>query len=169
MPYQIYAPDFAFMIENADGVCGYVLGVPDSDRFLDRINGDWFPSLRRRHADPGPDRDTWQGSDWARHHIHHPPQALEPELAPYPAHGHIDLLPVAQGKGVSARAMAHLTDALRKAGAPGMHLPVSPRNHRALRFYGKLGFAVLDPPGVVRDTVYVARHFRGAHEGPSLP
>lgn len=156
VPYQVYEPDFAFVIENRDGVCGYVLGAPDTERFMRHMNEDWLPPLQRRHADPGSDRTKWAGSDWVRYAIHHPPEALDPELAPYPAHGHIDLLPVAQGKGVGKRAMQHLINLLRETGAPGMHLAVSPRNERALRFYAKLGFEVLDPPGIKADTVYVA-------------
>ena len=157
LPYQIFEPDFAFVIENGRGVCGYVLGAPDTGRFMAQMTHDWFPSLRPRYRDPGADRGRWRGSDWLRHEIHHP--ATEPlaELGPYPAHGHIDLLPVARGRGVGRRAMTHLMDRLREAGAPGLHLGVNARNTRALRFYTKLDFEPVDPPGMIGDTLYLAR------------
>lgn len=157
VPYQIFEPDFAFVIENGEGVCGYVLGAPDTGRFMSQMVHDWFPSLRPRFADPGPDRDRWRGSDWLRHMVYHPAAMPPAELARYPAHGHIDLLPRAQGRGVGKRAMEHLMDLLREAGAPGIHLGVQSANARALHFYDKLGFEAVDTSSVVDDTVYVAR------------
>ena len=59
----------------------------------------------------------WQGSDWARHRIHHPDLEIPPVLLPFPAHGHIDLLPPAQGKGIGRRCMAFLERRLAKAGS----------------------------------------------------
>ncbi len=157
VPYQIYEPEFAFVIENRDGVCGYVLGAPDTRRFMAQMTHDWFAALQPRYADPGTDRSRWKGSDWARHAIHYPDREPIPELAPYPAHGHIDLLPVAQGKDMGRRAMEHLMDRMRAAGVTGLHMGVNARNARALRFYERLGFTTLEPPGIVGDAVYVVR------------
>src|SRR5687768_5326161 len=30
VPYQVYEPDFAFVIDGPNGVCGYILGAPDT-------------------------------------------------------------------------------------------------------------------------------------------
>ncbi len=80
-------------------------------------------------------------------------------LLPYPAHGHIDLLPEARGRGIGRRAMRFLEEALAGRGAPGMHLPVDPRNRGALAFYDALGFRRLDAPGLPAHQVYVAKRF----------
>lgn len=157
LPYQVLAPGFSFVIEDKDGVCGYVLGAPDTAGFEQRLNEEWFPPIRRRLRDPGANEQNWRGSDWARYHIHHPPGLMRPELVPYPAHGHIDLLPRARGHGVGRRAMEQLMSRLAKAGASGMHLGVAPDNERAIGFYERLGFVRLDPPGIVDDTLYMVR------------
>jgi ribosomal protein S18 acetylase RimI-like enzyme len=157
VPYQVYAADFAFVIEGPRGVCGYVLGALDSASFYRRLRDEWFPPIAARLTDPGPDEGNWRGSDWARRMIHHPDFALPPVLAPYPAHGHIDLLEEARGRGIGRRAMVHLMSTLHDAGAPGLHLGVSPVNRDAQKFYAKLGFARIDDATLPRDTVFMAR------------
>ena len=62
----------------------------------------------------------------------------------YPAHLHVDLLPVAQGGGNGRRLLETLFDALRADGAPGVHLGVARANVGAVGFYHHLGFEELD-------------------------
>lgn len=157
VPYQVIEPCYAFAIEGPNGVCGYVLGTPDSSAFYQRYRCEWILSLRRQVRDPGPDESRWQGSDWARRTIHHPDIVYPPALHAYPAHGHIDLLEQARGRGVGRGALELMMQRLKAAGAPGMHLQVSPRNRDALKFYAKLGFAPVEDASLPRHTVFMAR------------
>jgi ribosomal protein S18 acetylase RimI-like enzyme len=157
VPYQVYAPEFAFVVEGPSGVCGYVLGALDSRSFYEKLVTEWFPPIAARLRDPGPDPSLWHGSDWARRMIHHPQFDLAPALAPYPAHGHIDLLEEARGRGIGRRSMKYLMTALREAGAPGMHLGVSPINRNAQKFYARLGFERISDARLPRHTVFMAR------------
>jgi GNAT superfamily N-acetyltransferase len=159
IPYQVAEPDFAFVIEDAAGVCGYVLGAFDTLRFQAFLETEWFPPLRQTLRDPGPDAALWSGSDWARRYIHLTHGAPPVDLVRFRSHGHIDLLPRAQGQGVGRLAMNRLTKALREAGSPGMHLGLSPRNLGALAFYHRLGFASLDHDDPDEDTLYVGKEF----------
>lgn len=161
VPYAVFAPEFSFVVEaNATAqVCGYVLGAPDTAAFYDRLLAEWFPALQAEIVDPGADEESWQGSDWARRAIHHPELVNPPALADYPAHGHIDLLEIARGRGVGRKALEHLMGALRAAGAPGMHLQVSPKNRDALAFYRRLGFEALSDATLPRHTVFMAQRF----------
>lgn len=143
VPYQVYAQEFAFVVEGQEGVCGYVLGVPDSAAFYERLRREWFPPLAARLADPGTDETGWRGSDWARAMIHRPQLVFGAALRDFPAHGHIDLLEETRGRRIGSQAMAHVMARLKEAGAPGMHLQVSPSNAGALRFYETLGFSRL--------------------------
>ena len=155
VPYQVYEPDFAFVVDGPNGVCGYIFGAPDTAGIYARMEADWFPPLAARLRDPGPDESRWQGSDWARHAIHHP-QFVYPEvLHPYPAHGHIDLLEEARGRGIGRRGMEHVMGKLAAAGATGMHLGVSPVNRSAQAFYRKLGFEVLKDAELPRHTTFM--------------
>jgi len=157
VPYQVYAPDFAFVVEGPDGVCGYVLGAPDSAAFYERLRREWFPPLAARLADPGTDESRWRGSDWARAMIHRPALVYGPALRDYPAHGHIDLLEETRGRGIGSRAMAHVMERLKEAVAPGMHLQVSPSNLGALRFYETLGFSRLADARLPDHSVFLVR------------
>jgi ribosomal protein S18 acetylase RimI-like enzyme len=156
VPYQVFYPAFAFVLQDGQGVCGYVLGAPDTLAFQGWLEQTWYPPLRNRYRNPGPDPAHWQKSDWLRWRIHSVPQRPPVDLTRYPAHGHIDLLPRAQGKGLGAAMIAQMLAALQGAGCPGLFLEVSPRNVRAQQFYHKLGFQTLDPPGLFDDTIYMA-------------
>lgn len=157
VPYQRFEPDFAYVVDGPDGVAGYLFGTPDTRTFNARLAAEWYPALQRRVADPGPDRTGWRGSDWARRWIHHPDLAVPAGLAPYPAHGHIDLLPEARGRSIGSRCMAFLERRLAEAGAGGMHLDVHPDNAAAQRFYARLGFLALTGPDLPARSLFMAK------------
>lgn len=144
VPYQVFAPDFAFVLEDAVSVYGYVLGAPDTLAFEDWMDRTWYPPLRATLRDPGPDASQWRQSDWVRWRVFAPRRQPSADLALYPAHGHIDLLPHATGKGFGRAMMATLTGALSAAGVPGLFLEVGPENTAAQAFYAHIGFHVLD-------------------------
>ncbi len=86
-------------------------------------------------ADPPQTRDDfWLG-------LHHAPERmLVPQLAGWPAHLHIDLLPDHQGKGHGRALMERLFESLRDAGVRGVHLGMVPTNVKARVFYERIGF-----------------------------
>jgi len=155
IPYQVHAPDFAFVVEGPGGVCGYVLGAPDSAAFYETVRRDWFPPLAARLRDPGPDEAAWTGSDWARRFIHHPRFVFAEGLTPYPAHGHIDLLEETRGRRIGSRIMRFLMERLRETGVPGLHLQVSPKNSGALRFYEAMGMRRLEHASLPASSVFM--------------
>ncbi len=157
VPYQVYAPEYAFVVDGPGGVCGYVLGVRDSAEYYAWAAREWFPPIAATLADPGPDRRTWKASDWARWEIHHPTFVYPEALHRYPAHGHIDLLPEVQGRGIGRVALETVMDRLRASGVPGMHLGVGPRNVKAQAFYRRLGFEHVTGEGAPRNAYYMAR------------
>lgn len=142
--YLALAPDLAFVYEDETGVAGYVLGARDTVTFEDCCEAHWWLPLRDRYPNPV---DVPRGERTLDQHIHraiHRPvrTPIEP-IAGFPSHLHIDLLPRAQGSGHGVEMMDALLGALRAAGSPGAHLGVSPRNTRAVSFYGRLGFSTL--------------------------
>lgn len=148
--YLRFAPELAFVLADASvegpaGVVGYVVGTADTAGFAEQLEREWWPSLRERYPlaafpagtfDAGPVRAI------------HRPHAVDPaHLERYPAHLHVDLLPEAQGGGHGRRLLTTLFDALRAAGAPGVHLGVSLQNTAAIGFYEHLGFRRLTADG----------------------
>ncbi len=159
VPYRVYAPDFAHVVDSPEGVVGYILGAPDTPAIYERMRDEWFPRLAARLVDPGPDESRWRGSDWARYALHHPEFVYPEVLHDYPAHGHIDLLDIARGRHIGTRGMRYLMDRLAETGASGMHLQVSPRNFGALKFYGTLGFSLLTHESLPQHTAFMVKRF----------
>lgn len=61
----------------------------------------------------------------------------------YPAHLHINVLPVCQGKGTGSDLMNSLKAELRNCGVKGLMLSCAADNDGAIRFYKRNGFRVL--------------------------
>jgi ribosomal protein S18 acetylase RimI-like enzyme len=65
-PYLEFAPDLAFVVEDDDGVAGYILGAADTAEFEDRLERDWWPELRRRYPAHRPERASQRARERAR-------------------------------------------------------------------------------------------------------
>lgn len=157
VPYAVACPDTAFVLEDAAGVCGYVLGAPDTRAFARFMEDVWLPPLRARVPLPPPDPADWRGSDWMRGEIHRPWPLPPLDLAAFPAHGHIDLLARARGRGMGRRAMETLEAALRAAAASGLSLGVAESNTNARAFYTHLGYGRVDSPGAEPGVVHLGK------------
>ncbi len=142
-PYATLCPETTFVLDDGSRAVGYVLGVPDSREYAARLEREWSPLLRSLYplpeaSDTTPDARLIR----AAHRGYQAPAGQW--LRRYPAHLHIDLLPVAQGGGHGRRLMETLFAALRERGVPGVHLGVGLSNVRAQGFYGRLGFGLLE-------------------------
>lgn len=142
-PYLRYQPDLAFVLEDEEGVCGYVIGALDSRQFNETLEREWWPELRQQYAAPTTPRPERTPDEHAANLIHHPHGVWDAIQEQYPSHLHIDLLPRAQGGGNGKRLMFTLFDALKAAGSPGVHLGVGGKNTNAQAFYRHLGFIEL--------------------------
>ncbi|MEJ1968334.1 MAG: GNAT family N-acetyltransferase [Rhizomicrobium sp.] len=135
-PYGVLEPQSCFVVEDADGVGGYIVGTADTHGFETRLETDWWPPLRAAIAETGAEAADARMA----HLIHHPPRTPRRLNEPYPAHLHINCLPRLQGAGVGKRLIDTWLAAMARAGAPAAHLGVGPRNARAVRFYRAYGF-----------------------------
>jgi ribosomal protein S18 acetylase RimI-like enzyme len=139
-PYLVLEPDLCFVLLYQHQPCGYMLGTPDSANFYIRCEREWFPLLRQRYPllnsnDPSPDAQIVRAI--------HTGHCINAELSAYPAHFHIDVLPIAQGHGWGRRLIEAFLQQLREQGVPGVHLGVGKANWRAVRFYERQGFQPL--------------------------
>ena len=138
-PYVSFAPEFAWVVVQESQVLGYLVGVPDTALFVDWHTRTWMPELAAKY---------WSSQlSPAEHELVMaglaPEQMLIAELADFPAHLHINLLPELQGLGFGRRLIEEFASALRGRGVPGVHLGVDPANEAALSFYQRLGFLPL--------------------------
>lgn len=151
-PYLALAPEHVHVLDDAGSAVGFALGVPDTAAFEAACERSWWPPLRSRYPDPVhvPAGDRSPDEEMA-HLIHHPETTPESITGRFPAHLHINLLPVAQGRGHGRRMVAHLLAGLAAAGATGVHLGVDLGNDPAIGFYRRLGFVEIDtePGGIL--------------------
>ncbi len=150
-PYVVLEPQFAFILEADGAPVGYVLGTADTAGFVKHYTESWIPRFDAAYPEP------YAETDRALIQLgRHPERMLEPGLENYPAHLHIDLLPQAQGQGFGRRLIAAFLGAVHRAGAPNVHLGMSPTNTAALAFYERLGFTRLSV-GIPEDVLYLGR------------
>jgi len=134
-PFVTLRPETAWVVD-VDGPVGYLLGVLDTAAFVESWREHWSPEFARRHARIAEDPTE----QWVVDFGHEPDWMLGPQLAEYPAHLHVDLLPEAQGAGWGRALMRELGAAAVAAGVPGIHLGMARDNLSALAFYARLGF-----------------------------
>ncbi|MGP4047704.1 GNAT family N-acetyltransferase [Streptomyces sp. 2A115] len=146
-PYVHLEPELAFVLDDGQGrAVGYVLGAADTIRFVERFRSQWLPLVADRYPEPvgapsTPDEAIIQL-------LHHPERMVVPEVAAYPAHLHIDLLPEWQGRGHGRALMRSLLQALQDRGVPAVHLSMVTANAPARAFYDRLGFHEIEVPDV---------------------
>jgi len=143
-PYALLEPGLTLVVEDRDGVAGFVAGVVDTAAWEEKLERDWWPTLRRHYADPvdvHPDRQT---ADQRRASmIHHPAPTPVEILARYPAHLHMNLLPRLQRRGAGTLLLGTWLSAARARGAVSFHVGVNRLNLGALRFWSTHGFSAL--------------------------
>lgn len=148
-PYGVISPQTAFVVEDGEGVGGYILGPVDTRAFEAAAEDAWWPQLRARYVDPpvSSQRD-WSRDQIMSYLIHHPQRTLSRIADLFPSHLHIDLLPRLQGQGWGGRLLDKWFETVRRFGSKGAHLGVGVANQRAIGFYRAYGLVqpVLERP-----------------------
>ncbi|XP_065890014.1 protein O-GlcNAcase-like isoform X2 [Dysidea avara] len=142
-PYVTLSQELSFVLEDDEGVCGYVLAALDSRQFYKQFKEKWTPSVIGDY--PSGDEGLTPEEKDVLGNLRQSEFFLPAELYDYyPSHLHIDLMKRAQGKGTGGRMIRCVLSALKAKGSCGVHLEMSINNSRALKFYLKLGFVTLD-------------------------
>jgi GNAT superfamily N-acetyltransferase len=140
-PYPLFQPELCFTLLSSGMPCGYIVGTSDSADFSQFFNEEWLPPLLDRYPLPGSDVQSREASMIRQLHAAYIPPAC---TNTYPAHLHINVLPIGQGKGIAKKMMDMFIKALQSLSVPGLHLDVSVLNPRAIRFYRSYGFDEID-------------------------
>lgn len=142
-PYVMLPSGFGYAVVEDGRPAGYLLGTLDTRRFEAECEDSWWPQLRDRYTDPGPDPTT--PDDELISEIYRPRPTSDAIVERFPAHFHIDLLPSLQGRGVGPVMMERLFSTLEAGASPGVHMDVAFGNERAIGFYEHLGFSIVEP------------------------
>ena len=136
-PYAIFDPDLCFILLKESVPSGYILGTRDTIKFYEKCEKKWFSKLRERYPQPS-EKDNSLEANFIRYL--HNEQTLSKWIDDYPAHLHIDILPIAQKKGYGSKLIKVFINQLNCFKIKGVHLVVSKKNQNAIGFYKKVGF-----------------------------
>lgn len=148
-PYLVFDPSLAFVADDGGLAVGYILGTADTVAFTDWFRTTWLPKVASNHA--GRPAEVTDFESLILELMYNPSRMVHADLAPYPAHLHIDLLPDYQGQGLGRKLMDAFRGELASRGIEKFHLSMDPANVKARAFYDRLGFEPIhvssDPGG----------------------
>lgn len=153
-PYLTLYPDLVFVADDGTRPVGYVLGTGDTPTFVERYRAEYLPQVAPRLPQSDGEPITWDEKfAWL---LHNPEYMLLEEVADYPAHLHVNLLPGHTRAGLGRELVARFVEALRERRVDGVHLATAPDNTGGQAFFRTLGFhgveADLPASFFVRDT-----------------
>lgn len=144
-PYALLSPETSLVVEDDEGVAGYIVGALDTRAFEALVEAKWWPELRPLYADPSDTpHETWNADQLRAYLIHHPHRTPDRIVENHPSHLHINLLPRLQGQDMGRRLMDRWLQTMWQAGSRGVHLGVSTMNARAIKFYEAYGFSPIE-------------------------
>lgn len=144
-PYLFLEPEHAYVLDNGEHAVGYVIGTASTPDFVAAYRERWLPRLRARYQPLSGPPVTEE--DYRIDRMFHPERMLLPELAPHPAHLHINLLAGYRGSGYGRAMISTFLASVAASGTESCYLAVRQVNVDARRFYEKLGWR----PVEVRD------------------
>jgi ribosomal protein S18 acetylase RimI-like enzyme len=137
-PYVTHEPEHAHVVDDGEGnAVGYILGTANTAEFVRWYRDEWLPATG---YPPSAQDDEMLA-------LHRGPERMiVPELAAYPAHLHIDVLPDWQGKGLGRELMVAFLGGLAEADVRAVHLGMLSANVGARAFYDRVGFHEVEVP-----------------------
>ena len=140
-PYVLLEPRLALVVEDDEGIAGFAVGTPDTRKWQERLESEWWPKLRRQYADPASrPAGEWSADQRRAYTIHHPQRAPQQVVELYPAHLHLNLLERAQGRGAGKILFSEWMALASQQGVGATHVGINSANTRAVRFWSKRGF-----------------------------
>jgi GNAT superfamily N-acetyltransferase len=145
-PYVTLSPETAFVVEDAEGVAGYIVGVYDTRAFQAKLEREWWPALRSAYPDPQGDPALWDADQKRIAAFHHPEIAQKALVEAFPAHIHMNLLSRLRGQGMGTKLLDIWLSQARRDGVNAVHLGASATNAGGIGFWSSRGFKRLEPP-----------------------
>jgi hypothetical protein len=140
-PYAHLEPRLALVVEDDEGVAGFAVGTPDTAKWQERLEAEWWPKLRRQYADPtATPAAEWSADQRRAYAIHHPQRTTQQVVELYPAHLHLNLLKRLQGRGAATALFSEWMACASQQGIGATHVGINSANARAVRFWSGQGF-----------------------------
>ena len=152
-PYLFLEPEHAYVLDNGERAVGYIIGTASTPDFVAAYQRRWLPRLRARYQPLSGPPVTEE--EHRLDVMFHPERWLLPELAPHPAHLHINLLADYRGAGHGRALIRTFLASVAAVGAASCYLGVRQENVKARRFYARLGWRPVEVFGAEPGTYLV--------------
>ncbi len=127
--------EFVFVLaDEADRAAGYILCAPDETEFRKTMAEEYLPQIKKI-------------SLLAYLMLKNSLKKLDRFYGGYPAHLHIDIAEKYRHMGMGTKLMDYLFAKLREKNIKGVKLGCAAKNKKAVAFYTKYGFSVLEKQG----------------------
>ncbi len=149
--YVLYEPEHCFVAcDESDKPVGYILSSINTLKYRDNYKQIILPLIKDRLKElksAHPQEYAAYRRSFLPLRSDYGPRYMRKIAEEYPAHLHIDIISDYQGMGLGNGLMDALLAHLNSLQCRGVHLVVGSDNHRAIAFYKKIGFGVLQSRG----------------------
>ncbi|KAK7140018.1 hypothetical protein R3I94_012586 [Phoxinus phoxinus] len=152
------SPDYGFVLEDEEGVCGYALGTVDVKPFVKNCQMSWIPFMQEKYNKPDTEKDLSEAEKMML--SFHEEEEVLPEsfLSNFPSLIKVDIHAKVTDPSVAKSMMGCLLSSLKANGSHGAFCEVRQMDKRKLDFYSKLGcFEVAKMEGFPKEVILMGR------------
>uniref|UniRef100_A0A667Y790 Protein O-GlcNAcase n=1 Tax=Myripristis murdjan TaxID=586833 RepID=A0A667Y790_9TELE len=152
------SPDYGFVLEDEEGICGYALGTVDVKPFIKKCKLSWIPFMQEKYHKPDCQKDLSEAEKMMLS-FHEEEEGLpESFLSNFPSLIKVDIHAKVTDPSVAKSMMGCLLSSLKANGSHGAFCEVRQTDKRMLDFYSKLGcFEVAKMEGFPKDVIIMGR------------
>ncbi|KAM6956446.1 protein O-GlcNAcase [Aplochiton taeniatus] len=152
------SPDYGFVLEDDEGICGYALGTVDVKPFVKNCKMSWIPYMQEKYNKPDCQKDLSQAEKMMLS-FHEEEEGLpETFLSNFPSLIKVDIHAKVTDPSVAKSMMGCLLSSIKANGSHGAFCEVRQTDKRMLDFYSKLGcFEVAKMEGFPKDIIIMGR------------
>uniref|UniRef100_A0A8C5BCH1 Protein O-GlcNAcase n=1 Tax=Gadus morhua TaxID=8049 RepID=A0A8C5BCH1_GADMO len=152
------SPDYGFVLEDEEGICGYAIGTEHVKPFVKKCKLTWIPCMQEKYHKPDCEKDL-SDAEKMMLSFHEEEEGLpESFLSNFPSLIKVDIHAKVTDPSVAKSMMGCLLSSLKANGSNGAFCEVRQTDKRMLDFYSKLGcFEVAKMEGFPKDVILMGR------------
>ncbi|XP_048869366.1 protein O-GlcNAcase [Brienomyrus brachyistius] len=154
------SPDYGFVLEDEEGICGYALGTADVKPFAKKCRMSWIPSMQEKYNKPDCEKDLTEAEKMMlSFHEEEEEEGLPDSfLSNFPSLIKVQIHTKVTDPSVAKSMMGCLLSSLKASGSHGAFCEVRQTDKRMMDFYSKLGcFEVAKMEGFPKDVIIMGR------------
>lgn len=147
------SPEYCFVLEDDNGICGYILGALDAKTYYNKLESAWIPELCKKYAKPSkskslsPEEEIIMGFHKYQRYLPVSVYSNTPSLVK------MNILPTVCDLSIFKRMMACLLSAFKANGSKGAYCEVSVGDKNIINMY--TGLRYFQVPNLVSDEVLI--------------